>query len=55
MQRQVMEMEDEEENEDGEVVLQLYQMRRTWCDMGQFHQRVHICNSETRLVKFLMK
>jgi hypothetical protein len=30
MQRQVMEMEDEEENEDGEVVLQLYQMRRTW-------------------------
>ena len=30
MQRQVMEVEDEEENEDGEVVLQLYQMRRTW-------------------------
>lgn len=30
MQRQVMEVDDEEENEDGEVVLQLYQMRRTW-------------------------
>lgn len=30
MQRQIMEVEDEEENEDGEVVLQLYQMRRKW-------------------------